>query len=449
MTDFLSSEALMTHVRALAQDIGPRPAGHPEEARAREYIRRVLADVGLYDIEGMPFPTWDTWGYTLLGPPLLALAGNALRRGGRPGKLTGGLAALLGAYSLWQGAGAHRQPLSFLFPKRQTANLIARIPPTGERRHTVVLIGHTDTNKHRPTFSPATKRFLLASTTLGMVTLLVNGSAQLAQAAGAGKKAEVTRRASALGLISLLPVILYDEKDGYIDGANDNATAVACLLGLGGQLKQNPLRHTEVWLAFTAAEEVGCLGMHELLDVYGHQLADAWFIDFEMVGAEEIIYVTRHSGLSYLNAYTPDEESLALAGETSQQHPELGVYGRPVVITEEVGSLRGRGYRGLCLAGVGPDGWLANWHQYSDNVHHIEPAGMERAARFALAMMQMLDARQHGETPGGQSCCAGGYSLGHSEPPSRPMHLESVGAPDEYYTTYADVSADDLFAGLR
>lgn len=393
MTDFLSSDALMTHVQALAQDIGPRPAGHPQEARAREYIRRVLADVGLSDIEGMPFSTWDTWGYTLLAPPLLALVGNILGRGGQLGRLTGGLAALVGAYSLWQGAGGHRQSLSFLFPKRQTANLIARIPPTGERRHTVVLIGHTDTNKHRSTFSPATKRFLRASTTLGTVTLLVNGFAQLAQAAGAGQKAEVVRRVSRLGLISLLPIILYDEKDGHIDGANDNATAVACLLGLGAQLKQNPLRHTEVWLAFTGAEEVGCLGMHELLDVYGHRLADAWFIDFEMVGTEEVVYVTQHSGLSYLNVYTPDEESLALAQETSEQHPDLGVYGRPVVITEEVGSLRGRGYRGICLAGVGPDGWLANWHQYSDNVYNIEPSGVERAARFALAMMQVLDAR--------------------------------------------------------
>jgi hypothetical protein len=43
---------------------------------------------------------------------------------------------------------------------------------------------------------------------------------------------------------------------------------------------------------------------------------------------------------------------------------------------------------------VGPDGWLANWHRYSDNVYSIEPAGIERAARFALAMMQTLDGRE-------------------------------------------------------
>ncbi len=62
-----------------------------------------------------------------------------------------------------------------------------------------------------------------------------------------------------------------------------------------------------------------------------------------------------------------------------------------MIITEEVGGLRGRGYRGICLVGVGEDGWLANWHQYSDNFNHIEPSGLERAARFALAMMRVLD----------------------------------------------------------
>ncbi|PVE29958.1 hypothetical protein DC030_15445, partial [Enterococcus faecalis] len=67
--------------------------------------------------------------------------------------------------------------------------------------------------------------------------------------------------------------------------------AVAALLGLAAQLKQNPLAHTEVWFAFTSAEEVGCLGMHHLLDEYGHVLNNAYFIDFEMVGRQEIAYV--------------------------------------------------------------------------------------------------------------------------------------------------------------
>jgi hypothetical protein len=65
--------------------------------------------------------------------------------------------------------------------------------------------------------------------------------------------------------------------------------------------------------------------------------------------------------------------------------------GRELVIMEEVGTLRGRGYRGLCIAGVGADGWLANWHQPSDTVDQIVPGGVECAARFGRALLEERD----------------------------------------------------------
>ena len=397
MNDPLSADQLLTHVGMLAQHIGPRPAGSPAEQQARDYIRRVLNNTGFDDatLEELPFSTPDTYGYMFFAPVLLTLLGNGLGALGRAGKLLGSAAGLFSAYHLWQSARANRQPLSAVYPPRalhSTANLIARIPAAQERKQRVVLLGHTDTNKARFTFSPAMKRFMSVLLTLGTLTPGVNGLAQIAQVLGGDRIAKAVQRLSALGLVAFLPLLLYDEKEGHIDGANDNATAVACLLGLGAYLKQHPLAHTEVWLAFTGAEETGCLGAHHLLDVYGDQLKEAWFIDFEMVGTHDVIYVLNH-GISYLGRYEPDAESLRWAMDTSRQHPDLQVHGRPIVIAEEVGALRARGYRGICLAGVGADGWLANWHQYSDNFANIEPSGLERAARFALAMMQALDER--------------------------------------------------------
>jgi hypothetical protein len=392
MPDCLCADALMTHVRALAQGIGPRPPGHPADAQARGYVRRVLADAGLQDVHELPFWAWNTWGYSLGAPVALSLLGNVIGMLGRPGKLVGGTASLASAYQLFRVVGAHRQPFAFVFPKRQTANVVARIPPSGERWRRVVLVGHVDTNKHRPTFGPTLKHLLLAAVTGGIGLAAVNGLAQLGQAAGAGRGARRAQQWSLLSLASVLALLLYDERGGYVDGANDNASAVACLLGLGIHFGQQPLQHTEVWLAFTGAEEVGCVGMHKLLDVYGDELTDAWFIDFEMVGTDEVAYVTRHSSASYLTGYAPDDESLALARETQRRYPELGVGARDMVIVEEIGTLRGRGYRGICLVGVGKDGWLENWHRYADCVDNVRPAGLERAARFALAMMEALDA---------------------------------------------------------
>ncbi len=391
MSDPLTAKALYAHVQALAEGIGPRPAGHPQEAQARAYIRRVLDEIGLDDVEEMPLLAWDTWGYTIGVPALLALTGNGLGRMGRVGKLVGGLAALTGAYHLWQVTQGGRHLLSPLFPKRPTANLIARIPARQGRRHTVVLVGHTDTNKHRFSFAPGLKKMLTASATAAEAALAANGLAQIAGALGAGKGAAFVQKATLVGLGLAFLYLLNDERGGYIAGAGDNASAVACLLGLAAHLHRSPLDHTEVWLAFTAAEEVGCVGMHALLDAYGERLRDAWFLDFEMVGTRQIAYVTRHSSFSYLTPYAPDPESLAWAERTARYYPELGVGGQEMVILEEVGALRGRGFRGICLVGVGEDGWLANWHRYEDDSAHLEPEGLERATRFALAMLHTLD----------------------------------------------------------
>jgi hypothetical protein len=392
MADPLDADALMAHVRALADEIGPRPTGHPAEAAARDYIRRTLADTGITAVEEQPFNTWDTWGYGLVVPALLGLAGALLGLRGRRHAAAGALLGAASTYHLWRTLQTQRQPLAPLFPKRPSANLIARLAPRGEARHRVVLIGHTDTNKNRLTFGDDMKRKLVTTSTLNLAAQALNTLALLWRAAkpDAGLGGPL---AGALTMAGLTATLLADERGPYNPGANDNASAVACLLGLGAALRQQPPQHTEVWLAFTGSEEPNALGAHVLLDQYGEELGDAWFIDFEIVGADEVAYVTRHSSMSYLSAYRPDAESLDLARLASQRAPELNIHGRAVVINDEVATLRRRGFRGICLVGLDTEGWLPNWHQ-ADRSDQIVPGGLERAARFALAMIRELDSRR-------------------------------------------------------
>jgi hypothetical protein len=382
MVDHLQADTLAGYARYLADEIGPRPAGHPSEAAARDYICREMA--GIADIEELPFSTPDTWAYGVIFPTLLGILGNVFRKR----HTTGGLMTLAGAYALWRAMGSHKQPLTFLAPQHPSADLIVRVAPSGDVQRKLVLLAHTDSNKHRLTFKPDAKRWLLHGSSAGLILALLNGLAQLMHIFPG---ARWLQRATLLGMIAGVGIEIADEQGGYVDGASDNASAVACLLGLAHHLKENPLEHTEVWFVFTGAEEAGCLGAHALLDAHGAELKNAWFLDFEMVATPQIVYITQHSGLSHFNAYWPDPDSLELAQKVAHNHPELGVTGRPMIITEEVGSLRGRGYRGLCIAGVGEDGWLANWHQYSDNMTNLDPNGLERAARFGWAWMQALD----------------------------------------------------------
>ncbi|MEI8164740.1 MAG: M28 family peptidase [Chloroflexales bacterium] len=384
--DPLDGESLLRHVSALAYNIGPRPAGHQAEARARTYIRKALLDIGIDEVKAQPFQTTDTWAYALATPLALSLAGVLLGRLGRIGRAAGAALGAAGAYLTWRAASGLRQPLDRIGTQRASANLIVRIPPAGRYRHTMVLLAHTDTNRHRESFSSARKASLPT-----IVTALIGAQAAgaVAQVFGSGWLSGITATAQVAGL----GAILADERGPYVDGANDNASAVACLLGIGAALQAQPLEHTEVWLVFVGAEEAGSLGTHTLLDEYGEQqLRSAGFVDFKMVGRGDLAYVSHHSGFSHLSGYDPDLESLTLVNRTAQAHPHFGVSGRDLMVLDEVATLRRRGYRGITLVGVGPDGWPANWHRDTDAIGNIQPEALERAARFGLAMLQTLDA---------------------------------------------------------
>lgn len=382
--DPLNGEALLDHVSALAYNIGPRPAGHEAEAHARAYIRKALEAAGVEEVKAQAFLTPDTWGYALATPFALSLGGLLLGRLGWFGRTVGAALGAAAAHLTWRATSGLRQPLAQIAGQRPSANLIVRIPAAGRPMHTAVLIGHVDTNRHRETFSPARKRALLASSTAIIGAQAAGALAQITNARWLG-------RAAAAAQVVTLGAVLADETGPFVDGANDNASAVACLLGLAAALQARPLQHTDVWLVFTGAEEVGSLGAHALLDEYGDLLRSAHFIDFEMVGRGDLAYVTRHSGFSHLSGYAPDAESLALAERAARANPQLNVYGKDLVILEEIAAVRRRGYNGICLVGVGEDGWPANWHRDTDAVGNIEPAALERAARFGLAMLQALD----------------------------------------------------------
>jgi hypothetical protein len=83
--DPLSADALMTHIRTLAANIGPRPTGQAAEKQARAYIRCILEQSGFSSIEEQSFQTRPMIGLAVTIPLGLALASNLLSLAGRVG----------------------------------------------------------------------------------------------------------------------------------------------------------------------------------------------------------------------------------------------------------------------------------------------------------------------------------------------------------------------------
>ncbi len=394
MTDPLAPDSLMHHVCALADDIGPRPAGTPGEAAAQDYVRRQLESYGVDDVRTLRFKTPISWGFSIGAPLALAVAGSLLPFG-RLARLIGAGASFYAAHQIWRTFAADRPAMARLAKQLPSSTQIAVIPAaSGEARRKVVFVGHVDANKNRWSFKTPMKRFLRLGGTMLMVLPLLNGMVQLLRVVFP-KHAPFRRahRDSAIGILAMLAQTYGDEHGEWVDGANDNASAVACLLGLAQHFQANPLPNTEVWLAFTGAEESGNLGIHTLLDAYGSDLYDAYFVDFEMVGAGRLGYVTRHLSLSHVTGYTPDAESVAIAKQVDEENPVLGIEPRTLMVQEEVNVLRQRGYRAIGLYGYDArDFFPLNWHRNTDSSENIKPPTLTRAAKFAQAYAEKVDA---------------------------------------------------------
>lgn len=387
----LSKETLMAHMRALCQ--GPRPPASPEEHRAGEYVKEALVKMGWPAPGEQPFKSQNSMGWVAI--PIMTISALAIpvgMLGGRWAMLAGAAIMLLAFWNLLRmlvGAPPFFQRLIARWPSR---NLFLNIPPRGERRRHVFLVGHLDSQKQRflsPIPWPQYQGLFMASAAgLGPLVLVI---LLLGAALGWATLPAWLWILEGMLVLSVLAFVT-EEFQPHIVGANDNATAVSVLLGMAQVLRERPLANTEVTLLFTGCEEVPCVGMEAYLDAHSQSISreNSYWIDLEMVGTGSLCYITRH-GMSAFTQYRPHPEMVRLAGQAAAKKPGLNVTGRDMLILEEVSNLRRRGYPALCIAGYNEQGFLPNWHRLSDNLANIEPETLERAARYTWALVQEVD----------------------------------------------------------
>jgi hypothetical protein len=390
----LQPERLMAHMRVLCKEIGPRPPGSAQERRAAEYVRETLEMLGLSTVREQPFKSPGTSAWIFAVPILLAILAVLIAwLGGQGGKLVGGLVSLGSAYALWGSLAAKPSFFWWLVPRSTSQNVIGEVLPTGSKERTVYLIGHLDTNRHRPTSRPDRVRMIKPNGTVLILLPVLSGLLLLADVVLGRQGFGWWQWLMGILLLGTLLSLLLEERQPYIEGANDNASAACVLLGMAEALQAKPLNHTAVTLLFTGCEEVGCVGMENYLKHFSPPRENTYWVDLEIVGAGNLCYVTKH-GVSHLTTYSPAPEMVNLAGVTARKHAELAVEGKDMIILEEIANLRRRGYKAICIAGYDENGILPNWHRTSDSLENIEPDTLSRAARYTWALIHEIDARE-------------------------------------------------------
>lgn len=384
-------------VQLLSEEIGGRRPTGPAERRAAELVADRLTKYGV-SAEMQGFPAYSTFALPQGTALAIALTGAPIARR-RP--LTAAAAAAAAAVLISAEDGLVHRPLTRLFARRESHNLVATIEPAGEARRTVCLICHLDSSRsglmfHRR-FLPILHGWIAAQA----VALAAAVAAPLLRRLPAGTR--IVRTAYAILAAGLGLQVERELRGIDVPGANDNASGVAAVATLATELQDAPLSNTRVVCLFTGSEEATLLGADafvrglEASEVEGRpgpvNDASGWrrwlFVNFDGVAAPATLRFLRHEGM--LRRWSSDPGLGRLAEQLAARRPELGLRGADhnAGVTYDTTPVLARGGRAITLSAQ--DWTIPNYHSPSDTAENADPDTFARALEVGREMLAAID----------------------------------------------------------
>jgi hypothetical protein len=378
------------HVKALAEDIGPRGSTTEKEKEASDYCQQVFRNLHLT-------PQMETFisAKSIYHPHLLASLFMLLAFVLYPlyGRTSAALAALISLIAF----ASQLLELSFrdnlfrrLVPKGDSQNVIAVMPSEQEFVQDLVLIGHVDSHRTPLIFrSPNWVKVYQAFTTIvfvlgsTQVLLYIIGNFTL------WRWIWPVTILSALGSATLAAICIQADRTPFSAGANDNASSAGLLLALAQHFQNEPLQNTRVWLVCTGCEEVQHYGAIDFFRRHTSKLKNPVAVVFEMLGCAGPSWLTKEG---IIIPFQSDRKLVQMAEQIAEAHPHLGAYASQIKggNTEMADALR-VGIPAITLNGMGPKGEMPYWHQVEDTYDKMDPEVMARTYEFTWEYIRAID----------------------------------------------------------
>jgi hypothetical protein len=382
--------AWLKHIQALAEEIGPRGSTTEGERRGHAYCRQVL------EAQGLPVK-WESYRSAksvfhpfIIVSLIMLLVYSLYPLAGRWSAAAAGLIALAGFVSAFLELSLRDNPLRRLVPKGTSQNVVGVIPPQGEAKQDLVLIGHVD-SQHTPLIF-SSGGWLSVYKVFSTLTLVAYAGMVLIYLVGIFTQWSwiwpLSGLAAFFGLL-LLAMCGQAVSTPFTCGANDNATAAGLVLAMADHFRGEPLQNTRLWLVCTGSEEALHDGAIDFFRRHKGELVDPKTLVFESLGCAGPSWLT---GEGIILPITPDAKLVKLAEGVAKQHPELEGYASRISggVTEMSDSIRA-GVPAITLMGLTRQNVLPNWHQPGDTVDKIDPEALRVNYAFAWHFIQALD----------------------------------------------------------
>jgi hypothetical protein len=387
----LPTDRLAADVEALAGM--PRGSASREEQDAARWAAARLEECGAAGAGVERYRSRATNSWSFAGHSAVALAGQL------SGGLMGAGAALLALVSLERDASGRFPWRWRLLGGSEGASAFGRIPASGERRGTVVIVAHIDTAKTGLAWHPRVTQFgaqrnlskRRMEPVMGLQALAIAASAL---AALLPRRSPVRRLvglpAAALNLLAIA-LNLDIARSPAVPGANDNASGVAAALALTRAFAAQPPRNVDLEIALVGGEESGMGGFHAWLERRNAALdpSRTLVIGIDTVGSGTPI-VAEAEGAMATHRYPEGalelvEQGARLAGEPEPGRWRIGGWTDPLVAA-------GRGIPATCILSVGP-GYYTHYHHPSDLPEFVDYDCVAACARIAAGTVEAWDRR--------------------------------------------------------
>ncbi|MBW6474065.1 MAG: M28 family peptidase [Anaerolineaceae bacterium] len=380
----------LSHIHALAVDIGPRGSTTPAERQAAEYAKDQFRQIGLT-------PIWQDFQSArsiflphIIGSFFMIFAFILYPLGGRLIAAIAAIISILVIVSELQELGFQNNLLRMLVPKGSSQNVHAVVPPSAEHKQDIILVGHLDTQR-TPLFfrTPKYVKIYDKFTTIIFVTYLIQTILYSLSVFLFWPWVWYASIPTAMCAVLMISFFIEAEFSPFTAGANDNASAAGMVLTMAEELHKNPLKHTRVFAVCTGCEETQHYGMIAWYQQNLQLLKKPKAIVFELLGVAGPGYLTQEG---IIVPFKADQNLIKMVENLNLEHPEWGAY--PVKISggnsEMADALRNK-IPAISLFGMKKDGEAPYWHQLEDTYDKMNPQVMEDVWSLTMAMLQKID----------------------------------------------------------
>jgi hypothetical protein len=378
------------HVKALAEDIGPRGSTTEKEKEASDYCQQVFRNLDLTPQMESFISAKSIYHPHLLASLFMLLAFLIYPLYGRTSVALAALISLITFSSQLLELSFRDNLFRRIVPKGDSQNVIAVMPPENEHTRDLVLIGHVDSHRTPLIFrSPTWVKIYQAFTTIVFVLGLTQVLLYIIGSFTLWSWIWPVTILSALGSATLAAICIQADRTPFSAGANDNASSAGLLLTLAQHFQNEPLQNTRVWLVCTGCEEVQHYGAIDFFRRHTSELKSPVAVVFEMLGCAGPSWLTKEG---IIIPFQSNRKLVQMAEQIAEAHPHLGAYASQIKggNTEMADALR-VGIPAITLNGMGPKGEMPYWHQVEDTYDKMDPEVMARTYEFTREYITAID----------------------------------------------------------